>query len=118
MLYKSLNAYEFVDYFLNWEQRASHFSYDALHALFDHLDQSDEPVELDVVGLCCEFTEYANPEEYMEGYGLTIYDTDLASVMFEDTHEEPLSSVTWDDLDIPATVIPFGDTGAALVSEH
>jgi len=111
MLYKSLNAYEFVDYFLNWEQRASHFSYDALHALFDHLDQSDEPVELDVVGLCCEWTEYANPEEYMEAYGLTKADTDLAD-------DEPLDAVLWCHLDIPAIVIPFGDTGAALVSEH
>jgi len=46
--------------------RNEQFSYDGLDALFGHLEdmeeQSDEPIELDVIGLCCEFAEVDEQE--------------------------------------------------------
>jgi hypothetical protein len=37
--------------------RKDQFSYQALGLLFDYLDSIDNTVELDVIGICCEFAE-------------------------------------------------------------
>ena len=46
--------------------RADQFSYEALGALFDYLDDMDcdASLELDVIALCCEFSEYENMEQF------------------------------------------------------
>lgn len=62
--------------------RESQFSRPALAALFDYLedyeDQTGEEIELDVVGLCCEFAEHDSilcaAKEY--GYKVGIDDRD------------------------------------------
>ena len=52
--------------------RGDQFSYEGLNALFDYLEQLSEDmganIELDVIGLCCEFTEYADLEEIKSCY--------------------------------------------------
>jgi len=48
--------------------RSEQFSYDALGALYDHLEEFDENMELDVIALCCDFTEYENLEELQKDY--------------------------------------------------
>ena len=37
--------------------RKDTFSYEGLGVLFDHLEELDENMELDVIGICCDFTE-------------------------------------------------------------
>ena len=48
------------------------FTYEGLSALFDWLteyeESTGEEIELDVVGLCCEFTEYDSLEELQQSY--------------------------------------------------
>ena len=52
--------------------RKEQFSYDALEALFNYLENyaqdTGEDVELDIIGLCCEYTEYFNLEELQKSY--------------------------------------------------
>ena len=56
--------------------RKSQFSYEGRAALYGYLTELAEdtggPVELDVIALCCEFTEYESIEEYN-----TEYETDF-----------------------------------------
>jgi len=71
---------------LNSSGRGSQFSYEGCHALVDFLNEwSDDvgDVEYDPIGLCCEFTEYANFGELRENYG-TDYKT------LDDVSEETL----------------------------
>lgn len=51
--------------------RADNFSYEGLCALFDWLEELGEEYELDVIALCCEFSEYGSALECIEdaGYG-------------------------------------------------
>jgi hypothetical protein len=62
--------------------REDNFSYEALQALFNWLEEYEEDIgeeiELDVIEICCEFTEYENLEELQERY------TDIESL--EDLH--------------------------------
>ena len=71
MIVKTIDIYEFRRAFADYN-RADQFSYEGLGALFDWLDEmSDgctEPYELDVIALCCEFTEYSDLEEIKQAY--------------------------------------------------
>lgn len=53
--------------------RGKQFSYGGLQALFEYLEllESDinEDIELDVIGLCCEYTEYDSLEIFQDEHG-------------------------------------------------
>ena len=53
--------------------RKDAFSYDGLEALFDYLEDIDANYELDVIGLCCDYTE-STIEEVRKDYSLSIDD--------------------------------------------
>jgi hypothetical protein len=38
-------------------RRSSQFSFEALNVIFNYLEYSDPAYELDVIGICCEFSE-------------------------------------------------------------
>tara|TARA_B100000424_G_C22487698_1_gene283845 strand:- start:98 stop:397 length:300 start_codon:yes stop_codon:yes gene_type:complete len=52
--------------------RPNNFSYEALEVFFDYIEEyeqtTDTEVVFDVIGFCCEFTEYENFEEYKNEY--------------------------------------------------
>jgi hypothetical protein len=68
----TINKYEFRDAFHKMG-RGDQFSYEGLIALFDYLemleDDIGEPIELDVIAICCEYTEYENLKEFQDDYG-------------------------------------------------
>lgn len=53
--------------------RGDQFSYEGLEVLFDYLEETSEdigePIELDVVGLCCEYCE-SSIEEIIAQYNI------------------------------------------------
>ena len=69
---QSITKCQFSDAFRNMG-RQDQFSYDALNALYDYLEQYEEDtgfeIELDVVAICCEYTEYESLEEFQGNYG-------------------------------------------------
>lgn len=69
---KTINEYQFSDAFVEMG-RENQFSYEGRKALFNYLEQYEEEtgseMELDVIALCCEFTEYENIEEFNNNYG-------------------------------------------------
>jgi hypothetical protein len=70
------------------QQRPTHFSYEALGELFHYLDQYDqEPdIELDVIGICCDFVEYQDISEFQENYGShykTLTDIEHQTIVIE-----------------------------------
>tara|TARA_R110002167_G_scaffold231954_1_gene437146 strand:- start:701 stop:1099 length:399 start_codon:yes stop_codon:yes gene_type:complete len=86
---KTIDIYEFRRAFADYN-RADQFSYEGLGALFDWLDElsadTGTPYELDVIGLCCEFTEYSDLAEIQADYSGSDIDNiddlrDLTSVI-------------------------------------
>ena len=49
------------------------FSYEGTKALFEHLtmfeEDCDQKIELDVIAICCDFSEYENLKEFQNDYG-------------------------------------------------
>jgi len=74
---QSINRDQFRDAFRDYS-REDNFSYAGLSALFDYFeeleDDTGEELELDVIAICCEFTEYENISEFQANYG-TEYET-------------------------------------------
>ena len=83
---------DFHDRFRNMD-RLQGWTYDGLRAMFDYLeeyeDSTGEQVALDVIAICCDFSEYDSIEELQGDYS-TEYET-------------------WDDVASETTVIPVGD---------
>jgi len=68
---QSINEYDFLKAFK--ECRPNNFSRAGLFALYDYLEQleydTDTEIELDVIGLCCEYAEYDSLAEFQNDYG-------------------------------------------------
>jgi hypothetical protein len=62
-----LDASDFRQQFKNYN-RENQFSPRGLDALFEYLEEIDENWELDVIALCCDFTEYESLEELQKEY--------------------------------------------------
>ena len=67
----TVNIYDFRRGFETMD-RKDQFSYEGQEALFDYLEQFEDDtgqeVEFDVIGLCCEYTEYDNLKELQDAY--------------------------------------------------
>lgn len=57
--------------------RPNNFSYIGLEALFDHFEQIEletgDCIELDVIAICCDYTEYENLEAFQDDYNAEDY---------------------------------------------
>jgi len=53
--------------------REDQFSYKGLDALFDYFEMleedTDQQIELDVIAICCEYSEYENLKDFQDNYG-------------------------------------------------
>jgi hypothetical protein len=89
---QSVNFYEFCRAFETMN-RNEQFSYEGKRALFDYLEQYEEDtgeeIELDVIALCCDYSEYENIAEFQKDYS--------------DEYE------TIEDIQDKTTVIPIDD---------
>ena len=72
-VYERMNEQLFLDAFASSETRKNQFSREALRELFGFYDQladdSQEPIQFDMVGICCEWSEM-DAEELGEEFGL------------------------------------------------
>jgi hypothetical protein len=76
------NASQFRDEFHKCG-RGKQFSYEALGLLYDFLTELDGSGELDVIAICCEYTEDTE-EAIMQAYGLH-EDEDVTTFLEENT---------------------------------
>ena len=69
MLYQTITETDFINSFQSL--RPNNFSREGLEALYNHFwDLSeDQNIELDVIAICCDFTEYDSLAEFNRDYG-------------------------------------------------
>ena len=67
---QTINASDFRDAFRAYG-RADQFSYEGLGALFNYLEDINPDFDLDVIALCCEYSE-ETIEQIAENYGLEL----------------------------------------------
>ena len=86
---QTVSLYEFTNAF-HGTQYENNFTYEGLKALYTYLDELEEKtgeeLELDIVALCCDFSEYESLEEFRLNY-------------------DPADFVTMQDIEAETTVI-------------
>ena len=81
---KTITKYSFINEFQNSDRRKE-FSYAGLKALFEYLEEAEDktnPIKLDIISLCCDFSEYEDINEYLKDY-----QTDLNKEDYDTTEE-------------------------------
>jgi hypothetical protein len=72
-MYQTINLHDFRQAFQ--EIRPNNFSYEGLETLFNHFEQLEndlnEKIELDVIALCCDYTE-ALPRTIAHDYNIEV----------------------------------------------
>ena len=85
--------------------RGDQFSYQALELIFDYIEEYEqetgEQIELDPVGICCEWCE-STPEEIIEQYDTDINaegmtEDELAAAVYEWLNDETQVAATTDN---------------------
>jgi hypothetical protein len=98
---QSINVYQFREAFMRYN-RQENFSHDGLAALFDYLedleDSIGEEIELDVIALCCDFSEYSDLDDVVSYY-------DIEFNLSDDDDERAQQVIEW--LQDRTTVIEF-----------
>lgn len=70
-----------------------YFSYEGYQALIDMFDEYPEPVELDVIAICCEFNEQSP-----EGICLDYNCIDVSDLLAEGADDETIQEAVTDQL--------------------
>lgn len=77
----TVTSHQFVESFRACG-RENQFSRAALFALFEYLEEYEnstgEEIELDPIGICCEWAEYSSAREAVSEYGFEAEDDDEA----------------------------------------
>lgn len=62
---QTISQYDFMDAFRKMDR--DYYSYEGYQALFDWYEELDPDMELDVIAICCDWTEY-EPDELENDY--------------------------------------------------
>lgn len=89
MLVKKVSFYDFLEEFKR-HGRENQFSYEAKRALFEYLNELSEdlgePIELDIIALCCEFSEYQSLQDFNNDYSYSLgHDVDCINDIYNYT---------------------------------
>jgi hypothetical protein len=106
MIYTEVTQYSFIDAFKR-SSRKDQFSYDALKAIFDYLEDYSEQadsnnIELDIVAICCDWSEMSWKEVAMS------YDVDLSQCTDDDERIGEVESFLCDNTQSMA--LPDGES--------
>jgi len=100
------NASQFRDEF-RAHNRGDQFSYEGLGLLFEYLEEADPQYDLDVIAICCEYSE-ETPEDIARNYSV-----DLEDCMDE---EEQFCAIR-DYLDENTSVVGVTSSGSIIYQQ-
>ena len=83
---QTINVSDFRDAFKACG-RADQFSYEGLGALFEYLEEIDPDFDLDVIALCCDYSE-DTIEQIAHAYNITADDIDELEAVVREYLEE------------------------------
>jgi hypothetical protein len=102
---------QFRDAFHN-AGRATQFSYEGLGLLFDYLEDADSDYELDIVALCCEYSE-ATVADIARDYSIDLNDADLE----DDDYADQCEALVLDYLNDNGSVVGVTSTGTIVYAQ-
>ena len=89
--------------------RGDQFSYEGLGLLFDYLEEIDPQYDLDVVALCCDYTE-STPAEIARDYSIDLNDADPE----DGDYEEKCAAIVIEHVTEQGALVGVTSTGAIV----
>ena len=74
---RTIDYYDFVDEFNRYD-RANHFSRDGLNQLFNYMEEVNSEYDLDVIALCCDFSQ-CSLDEFLDAFNIDAEIDDLST---------------------------------------
>ncbi len=94
MIYKEFDAYDLKREFEKWDR--DYFSIEACERIIELFEETQ--FELDIIALCCDFTEYT-PDELMSDYENSIGSEDaLLAYQTEYFEDNDIESPSWGEV--------------------
>ena len=97
--------------------RDKQFSYEGKKALFDYLeeyeDSTGDKIELDIIALCCEYSEYDNLSDYIKDYN-----TDVDKEEFTDDKDfdvEEYDKAVFEEIEQKTTLIKIENNEGFII---
>ncbi len=89
------------------DEQGGNFTYEGLRALFEYLEDlsegTEQNIELDVIALCCDYSEYRDLNEYLTDY------SNQHSKRKEFDTEEEFKQVIEEEISEKTTLIKFNE---------
>ena len=109
---QTINIYDFERAFETMN-RNENFSYEGKKALFEYLeeyeDSCDQEIELDVIALCCEYTEYEDVKDFLDNYQPSEIDIEREEDETEEEQKERIKAEVEDYLNDNTQLIKLDD---------
>lgn len=113
----TVSEHDFLEAFRRMD-RMSGWTRAGLQALFDYLEQLEqdtgEELELDVIAICCDYTEYDSAAEAAEEFGWERPAIDEDDGQTADEREEEANEAAMKWLEYKTTVIPVDGGGVVI----
>ena len=104
-----VNKYTFRNRFRSSDNYANQFSTKGLDALFEYIEEVEDDIgeefEFDMVGICCDYTEYDDIEDFHNDYGAMKEEYGTSAQIYK----------TLDDIREQTTVIEIPDTERFII---
>lgn len=109
-MFTTVTNHAFIDAFRGSNTYKDNFTYAGLNALFDMLEgyeeSTGEEIELDIVALCCEYSEYASLRDVASNYASEFKDT-IEEMEKDGEDEESIDEYIRQKLDSNTTFTEF-----------
>lgn len=111
---QTVNEWDFIEAFRQ-AGREENFSREGLSKLFEEFEsyerENHEEIELDVIAICCDYTEYSNFAEFNADY--KVLDDDEIAELLEENDIEDINDIevdmVFDTISRNTIVIPVDD---------
>lgn len=115
-MFTTVSNHAFVDAFRGSNTYGDNFSYNGLNTLFDIIEEYEESIgeeiELDIVALCCGYSEYASLRDVASNYASEFKDT-IEEMEKDGEDEESIDDYIREKLGNNTTFVEF--TGGVIV---
>jgi hypothetical protein len=118
---QTVNFSQFCDSFSDTYK--DNFTHDGKKVLFDYLenlsDDIGEDIELDIIALCCEYTQYDDVEDFIAQYGYTdIKKEDFNTYDTPKDNLEDFNKAVMDDLYNKTQVITIDGSDGFIIANY
>lgn len=113
----TVNLHDFRQAFQN-VNRTDNFSHEGLEVLFDYLENHSEsigePIDLDVVALCCDYSE-GTPEQIADWHGIDLPERE--EWMDDDDYSDEVKEAVLDYLNDNTSVCGVTESGTIVYAD-